>query len=154
MDNKADSEQMVETLFDIYDSGDDSTKSILAGSLPHIITEMKEGKCGRECVAGYKGLLYVKPDGKTFPCPDTVDGRFLAGNINSSSVEELMNSNGLRKIRDLEIKPGCKGDILTGGEEAEKLRKVIETEIGGAQESKKNTLQPKKHLTVCAQKNL
>lgn len=147
---KADPEQMLETLFDIYNSVDNDTRSILTGSLPYIITEMKEGRCGKECVSGYRGLLYVKPDGRAFPCPDTVDKRFLAGNINSSSVEELMNSDGLRRIRDLEIKPGCKGDILTGGEGAEKLRKVIERE----RESGQDSLHSEKLVTLCVQKNL
>ncbi len=159
---KADSRQLLRTLFEIYNGGDEKTRAIMAGSLPEMIKQMKNGKCEKECVAGYRGLLYIRPDGKVFPCPNT-DG-FPAGDIYSSSIEELMNAESLLEVRKLETGPGCKGDILSGNKEANSLGRAIEEEISGAPDFKKKesvfkktserSVRPKEPVIAgCIQKN-
>jgi MoaA/NifB/PqqE/SkfB family radical SAM enzyme len=143
---KADPEEMLGILFDIVRTGDESTRRFLVGSLSDIIEGMRDGCYDLECVAGYRGLLYVDTDGKVYSCPSTADRRFLAGDISSSTVHELMDSKGLQRLRELEVKPGCKGDSLSGGEAAEKMRIAIEREIGTVASALKKE-------AVCIQKN-
>lgn len=151
---KAEPKQLLRMLLEIYKSGGKSKKSLLAGSLPDAIGGMKRGKYGEECVAGYRGLLYITPAGDVFSCPSTTDSRFLAGNIYSSNIGELVNSQALDRLRKLQICPGCKGDILSSGEQAENLRKVIMKEIStSSNDVKKSDVYPEKLLTLCVQKN-
>jgi pyrroloquinoline quinone biosynthesis protein E len=139
---KANPETMLRILSDVFNT--EPGRSMLPGSLPDVIAGLRSGRFARECVAGYRGLLYIKADGKVFSCPSTACSRFEMGNIHSSSIAQLMDSQVARRLRDLEIAPGCKGDALTGGKAAEKLRAVIKDKSGVLLEGPKS---------LCIQRN-
>lgn len=83
-------------LSQIYKTGDSKTKALLSGSLPDIIARERVGKitAANECVAGYRGLFYVKPDGSVFSCPNLEDPAFAIGNVKESSLDQLHNRLG------------------------------------------------------------
>jgi len=140
---KAKPEKLLKALFAVYNDGDKRTRALMVGSLPNVIEQIKKGECSGGCVAGYRGLLYLRSDGSAFSCPNTVNDEFLAGNIRSSNVKELMDSNALVRLR-LKDSLWCKGDILSGGEYVKKLGEAIRSMIGVVEETGKAT---------CAQRN-
>ncbi len=75
----------------IYDSLDDEARKILAGSLSHIVErETKSGICAAcECVAAYRGLFYITPEGSAFTCPNLLSTEHSIGNVNKTSLREL-----------------------------------------------------------------
>jgi MoaA/NifB/PqqE/SkfB family radical SAM enzyme len=127
---KADANRMLEALNGIYDRGDTRTRELLEGSLADALSRMRAGEYGKGCVAGFRGLLYIAPDGSAFSCPSTACGDYRAGDIRESSVGQLMDSAALKRLRMLDIGPGCKGDLMSGGRDAEELSKAMERIIG------------------------
>jgi len=86
--------KLYEKLEEVYKSGNEQIKNKLAGSLPDIkYREIYEG-ChpSAECVSGYRGLLYIIPDGSVFSCPNTVYSNVCLGNVLNQSVKEIMNT--------------------------------------------------------------
>ncbi len=81
------------TLDRIYDAGDEHTKALLAGSIPHIVkSESQNGYvASHECVAGYRGLLYIKPDGSAFTCPNLDEKQFSVGNVKVDSLLDVLS---------------------------------------------------------------
>jgi MoaA/NifB/PqqE/SkfB family radical SAM enzyme len=75
----------------VYDSADNDTKRLLAGSLSHILDrERSEGvTAAHECVAAYRGLFYVTPEGRVFSCPNLLETDHSLGNVHSTSLREL-----------------------------------------------------------------
>jgi hypothetical protein len=57
-----------------------------------------------------------------------------------------MNSGALAKLRNLDISPGCKGDILTGGKAARELQEAIRARFEGEDNNKKKR-------ALCIQRN-
>lgn len=109
---------------DVYDKGDESTKSLLCGTLPDIkaIEEQKdEGTC--ECVAGYKGLYYISPTGDTYSCPALMAKGYKIGNIESESIVDIHSRSGSISIGDTSAKNAsdyiCKGVRLMSEERKE-----------------------------------
>ena len=86
--------KLYEKLEEVYKSGNEQIKSKLAGCLPDIkYREAYEG-ChpSQECVAGYRGLLYITPDGSVFSCPNTVYHDVCIGNILNHNLKEILNN--------------------------------------------------------------
>jgi MoaA/NifB/PqqE/SkfB family radical SAM enzyme len=83
----------------LYDDGDVQTKGILAGSIPDILqSERQEGNfASHECVAGYRGLLYIKPDGSAFTCPNLEEQQFSVGNVKRDTLYNILG--GLATLR-------------------------------------------------------
>jgi MoaA/NifB/PqqE/SkfB family radical SAM enzyme len=79
------------TMQRIYDNGDAIDQEMLAGSIPHIArSELQNGRvASHECVAGYRGLLYIKPDGSTFTCPNLDEKQFSIGNVKTDSLNDI-----------------------------------------------------------------
>jgi radical SAM protein with 4Fe4S-binding SPASM domain len=71
-----------------YHRGDESTRNLLAGSLPDILRLERDGiTCAAcECVAAYRGLFYIKPDGSIYTCPNLEAARFSVGNVARDSL--------------------------------------------------------------------
>ncbi|HDD45305.1 MAG TPA: hypothetical protein ENG63_10685 [Candidatus Desulfofervidus auxilii] len=65
---------------DLYTNGNDNIKQILTGSNPYI-RQKEHGRIVRRCVAGYRGFIYITPDGSVYPCPATVFSETLVGNV-------------------------------------------------------------------------
>lgn len=140
--SKADPKEMLEALGRLFSTAEG--RSMVPGSLPDFIEGRRSGRFAKECVAGYRGLLYIRPDGSSFSCPSTSCARFKAGNIHSSTIKELMGSDAFQRLRGLDIYPGCKGDALTGGRSAERLREIIEDKTKVQEEGQKS---------LCIQRN-
>ena len=85
---------LYETLEELYKSGDGQTKIMLAGSLPEIKYQETCKSCptSGECVAAYRGLLYITPDGYVFTCPNTTYPDTCLGNILNQSLREIMEN--------------------------------------------------------------
>jgi MoaA/NifB/PqqE/SkfB family radical SAM enzyme len=76
-----------------FDDGDRETRELLAGSLPDIIDREKQQHfcCAKECVAAYRGLLYIKPDGSVFSCPNLEDQRYSVGNVHRDPLRGVLD---------------------------------------------------------------
>ncbi len=75
----------------LYSSGDKDTKALLAGSLSHIKQRESTGqyRTSQECVAAYRGMYYVTPDGNVNTCPNIVYADFAVGNVHKSTLKEI-----------------------------------------------------------------
>lgn len=100
---KADLGGLLSMLKRIYESGDSRIKEMLSGSIIDIINRVASGqfRC-LECVAGYKGLLYILPDGSVYSCPNTVLPDFCAGNIKEIGIKGAVESTALKKLRQID----------------------------------------------------
>jgi MoaA/NifB/PqqE/SkfB family radical SAM enzyme len=88
------------TLERLYQAGDERAKELLAGSVPDILRleRVEPSIASHECVAGYRGLLYIKPDGSSFTCPNLEDKQFSVGNVGSDSLYDILaRLTGLRR---------------------------------------------------------
>lgn len=79
-------------LAEVYPSLPADGRELMAGSLPDILDGQRSGRwqAAHECVAGYRGLLYVKPNGAAFTCPNLEDTRFAIGNVNSEPLRAIL----------------------------------------------------------------
>lgn len=100
---KADPGRLLASLKRIYESGDSKIREMLSGSIIDIIQRVASGqfRC-LECVAGYKGLLYILPDGSMYSCPNTVLPDFCAGNIKEIGIKGAIESTVLKKLRQVD----------------------------------------------------
>lgn len=78
-------------LSELYKNADTETRGLLAGSLPHILQREQSGECqtSHECVAAYRGMFYITPDGNVYTCPNIVFPEFSVGNVFKSGLKEL-----------------------------------------------------------------
>jgi MoaA/NifB/PqqE/SkfB family radical SAM enzyme len=81
-------------LSSIYEHDDDATRKLLAGSLPDIKRREARGQCktSNECVAAYRGLLYVTPSGSTYSCPNLACSEFSIGNVCQDSLRTISDN--------------------------------------------------------------
>lgn len=86
--------ELYKKLQQLYENGDERTKELLSGSLPHIIHNASCGSCNlsNECVAAYQGLFYIKPDGSVFTCPNIISSEFAIGNILEQSLSVVSDN--------------------------------------------------------------
>jgi len=86
--------KLYEKLEEIYKNSNGQIKNKLAGSLPDIkYREIYKG-ChpSQECVGGYRGLLYITPDGSVFSCPNAVYPDVCLGNIFNQNIKEILDN--------------------------------------------------------------
>ncbi len=93
--------EVQDLLLEVYREADEATRRLMAGSLPDIVEREARGEliAAAECVAGYRGLFYIKPDGSTFTCPNLEDAKFSVGNVKEQSLSVLHH-----KLKDLYAK--------------------------------------------------
>ncbi len=94
--------QLHQQLQAVYDSGDECTRRLLAGSLSHIADRNKRGILAAcECVAAYQGLFYITPEGSVFTCPNLLNTEHSIGNVKNLSLRELCDRLPIlhRKLR-------------------------------------------------------
>lgn len=74
----------------IYRNGDEETKRLMVGGLPDIQEEERRDTLAAcaECVAGYRGLFYIKPDGSVYSCPNLEQARFAIANVHQDSLND------------------------------------------------------------------
>lgn len=74
----------------VWKRGDQRRRDLLAGSLSDILHAESCDTCtSPECVGGYRGLLYVVPDGTAYSCPGLKCCGLEAGSINKSSLRDI-----------------------------------------------------------------
>jgi len=75
----------------LYKSGDEETKALLAGSLSHIKKRESAGEyqTSHECVAAYRGMFYITPEGNVNTCPNIVFPEFSLGNVLRNTLKEI-----------------------------------------------------------------
>lgn len=71
-----------------YQKGDAETRRLMAGGLPDIHAQEKTGmlQTCSECVAAYRGLFYIKPDGTAYTCPNLEEPKFAVSNVYRESL--------------------------------------------------------------------
>lgn len=103
-------------MLEIYESASHMGKLILAGNLGDIVYREQTGTCTScECVGGYKGLLYVIPNGNTFPCPNLLQNGMCLGNIYRDSLSKIHAERideVYYRIKGNHLKYQCKGENL------------------------------------------
>lgn len=108
--------EIYKRLKEIYDNSDNETKRMLAGNLPYIKSkEVLNGySTAKVCVAGYRGLLYITPDGSVFPCPNITFSDYSIGNVINQSLEEILdNMENIRYHLSTHYKPYiCAGEKI------------------------------------------
>jgi len=106
--------RVYETFAEIYKNGDQQTRTLLNGCLPEIKFNEKEGyvSTSNECVAGYKGLLYILPNGNVFTCPNVVFSEDKLGNVNENSLHEIMINTELlhKSLKSFSGQYQCSGE--------------------------------------------
>nr|VFK62367.1 MAG: Radical SAM superfamily enzyme, MoaA/NifB/PqqE/SkfB family [Candidatus Kentron sp. TUN]VFK71720.1 MAG: Radical SAM superfamily enzyme, MoaA/NifB/PqqE/SkfB family [Candidatus Kentron sp. TUN] len=101
----------------VWDDGNEQVKKLLAGSLSDIFYREKCGLCTSvECVGGYRGLLYIVPDGTTYSCPNLNYPDLEAGNILRSPLVDIHEALHDRVYKKISVPQGkntnryqCKG---------------------------------------------
>jgi MoaA/NifB/PqqE/SkfB family radical SAM enzyme len=85
-----------EALQDFYESSTPDVRKMLIGSAPDLLRREKDGvaRLSHECVAAYRGLFYIKPDGSTYTCPNIENPRYSIGNVKSSCLSDLSDRLG------------------------------------------------------------
>jgi len=81
-------------LLRLYQEGDRRRKELLAGNYAHILDLERRGvgsSC--ECVAGYRGLFYIMPEGDVYSCPNLVGKELTLGNFLETSLLEIHDVN-------------------------------------------------------------
>ena len=108
--------ELYERLDEHYMRGDDQIKEMLAGSLPEIKHREKVEGCPTlgECVATYRGLLYITPDGSVFTCPNVTYPDTCLGNVFHQNLKDIME-NGKNLYDHLGVHGGaylCTGEKM------------------------------------------
>lgn len=74
----------------VWQNGDQQTRDLLAGSLSDIFHNESCGTCtSRECVGGYRGLLYITYNGTAYSCPNLNYSGLEAGNVHTDSLNTI-----------------------------------------------------------------
>lgn len=82
----------------LYVQGNETRRRLLAGNYAHIFDLERNGvQSSHECVAGYKGLFYVTPDGDVYSCPNLIATKLRVGNFLERPLVEI-HDEGLDKL--------------------------------------------------------
>lgn len=87
--NQASHLEIHQRLAIVYNEGDSDTRRLMAGGLPdiqHYERSAQFATCS-ECVAGYRGLFYIKPDGSVYSCPNLEQAHFSVANVYTDSLQ-------------------------------------------------------------------
>lgn len=78
------------TITSLYQGGGERRRQLLEGNYAHILDRESAGSpTSHECVAGYKGMLYVTPEGEAYACPNLVSTGLSLGNVNEESLHDI-----------------------------------------------------------------
>lgn len=106
-----------EALLTLFLEGDERRRQLLAGNYADILAAEKRGmKTSNECVAGYRGLFYITPEGEVYTCPNLVHSALSLGNfldmslveIHDNRVPELYSSRF--RVSELDERYLCRGE--------------------------------------------
>ena len=117
---RPDLERLHRMLLQLYREGDERRRELLTGNYAHILDLEEQGVCTScECVAGYKGLFYITPDGNVYSCPNLVSNSLALGNFLETSLDEIHEVN-VEKLYEDRIQSDdtddrylCRGERLT-----------------------------------------
>jgi radical SAM protein with 4Fe4S-binding SPASM domain len=115
----------------IFDNSDDKIQKMLEGTIQDIRNKELNGliSTSHECVAAYKGLLYIVQNGDVYSCPNLVFDQYRLGNINNDSLVSLMNNtnNLYDKLNCFSGKYICSGEhkLYYDNNKSEKLNSLI-----------------------------
>ncbi len=117
---RPDPEKLHNLLVQLYRDGDPRRKALLAGNYAHILDLEQQGvHTSCECVAGYKGLLYITPEGDVFSCPNLVTRELKLGNCLETPLAEIHDINidhlyeGRMTSQDVDDRYLCRGERMT-----------------------------------------
>lgn len=105
--------KLYQRLENLYQNGEDKIKTMLAGSLPDIKCRVVSDGCptSEECVAAYRGLLYITPNGLVFTCPNITLNALSMGNVHRQNLREILkNLDSLYK----QLRPYSSAYLCTG----------------------------------------
>jgi radical SAM protein with 4Fe4S-binding SPASM domain len=87
---RPDPEALHQRLRQLYLQGDENRRRLLAGNYAHIFDLERNGvQSSHECVAGYKGLFYVTPEGDVYSCPNLLAAKLRVGNFLERPLIEI-----------------------------------------------------------------
>jgi radical SAM protein with 4Fe4S-binding SPASM domain len=139
----------------------EADRRLLAGSLPDIIAGESAGKFGaaHECVAGYRGLLYIKPDGNAYTCPNLESKEHSVGQVEKMHLKVILDNlnNLFRRLHEdgKSDKYICMGERKlyekTGHIEAERSLAGVQSTVGRKDDSADRMA--KGELSFCVSRN-
>jgi radical SAM protein with 4Fe4S-binding SPASM domain len=117
---RPDPEALHALLTRLYREGDARRRQLLAGNYAHILDRERHGvgtSC--ECVAGYRGLFYVTPEGDVYSCPNLLGADLCVGNFLRTPLAEI-HDRGLEALYrthlhdpELDERYLCRGERFT-----------------------------------------
>ena len=85
-----DANQVFRHVDKVWETGDRRVRRLLAGSLSDILHAESCGSCtSPECVGGYRGFLYIVPNGIAYSCPNLTYSGLEAGTILQSTLRSI-----------------------------------------------------------------
>jgi MoaA/NifB/PqqE/SkfB family radical SAM enzyme len=95
--------EVARSLHTFYQAAPQYLRKMLAGSAPDLLNIERAGEAilSHECVAAYRGLFYIKPDGSAFTCPNIERSDYSVGNVKSMTLRQLSDrlANLHRRLR-------------------------------------------------------
>ena len=129
---------------------------ILEWSVADMIHKLGSGKyeC-TGCTAGFRGLVYITPDGNVYSCPNTAMEEHRLGTIDDS-FEELFDNGRARELR--EIHKGrliCKGELEGYKAQLQSMKRVADSEkvIKEKIAETKTTSEDREPIALCFNRN-
>jgi radical SAM protein with 4Fe4S-binding SPASM domain len=121
--SRPDPEKLHSLLSRLYCEGSEQRRRLLAGNYAHILDLERQGvQTANECVAGYKGLFYITPEGDVYSCPNLVGTSLRVGNYLETPLVEL-HDRGLDQLYrsrlhnpDLDERYLCRGERMSQSE--------------------------------------
>lgn len=116
---RPDPEVLHDMLARLYEEGGERRRRLLAGNYAHIIDLERAGvQSSCECVAGYKGLFYVTPEGDVYSCPNLIAADLRVGNFLERPLANI-HDEGLDLLYDSRVRSSsvddrylCRGERL------------------------------------------
>jgi radical SAM protein with 4Fe4S-binding SPASM domain len=125
---RPDPEKLHRLLLRLYREGGQRRKELLAGNYAHILDLERRGVCSScECVAGYRGLFYITPEGNVYSCPNLVNSELRLGNFQETALVEI-HDHAIDRLYASRIASGgvddrylCRGERLMKSSRTEEI---------------------------------
>ena len=138
---RPDLEELHRLLLQLYREGNQQRKGLLTGNYAHIVNLEQQGICSScECVAGYKGLFYITPNGDVFSCPNLVNPELRLGNFLNTPLAEIHDVEVEKLYRtristdDVDDRYLCRGERL--------VTSVVASGVSMATDARQSLTQP------------
>lgn len=92
IDRTPDLAEVYNRLTKLFDESDEDVKGVMFGSYPHMVTQHNRDErwMSGGCIAGFRGMAYIVPNGNVYACPNLAHKSLVFGNILEQSLERIL----------------------------------------------------------------